>query len=103
MTWRSASGPVQGMSAAHFVERDHRKTRRMNLQPGQCGGAVGLTARIQQHDGGLTRRGRRDHFIDAIDLLEDQIIAEVRTDLRPQQIIAGDEEHREFRSLRSGR
>src|SRR5277367_5119328 len=71
----------------------------MELQAGQQGRGVCRTSSIQQHDGGLSRGRLADQLIDGVDLFEYQVAAEVRADLRPQLIVAGDEQYRELGSL----
>jgi len=61
-----------------------------------------LIARIPQDNGGLARYGCRQQLVDGVDLLEDEVAADMRADLRPQRVVAGDEEHRELGAFGCG-
>ena len=91
----NGSGPC--MRTVRIVQCDHRKSRGMQLHPRQHrGGGGGIISRVPQYDGSLPGRHRRKQFIDGINLLENHLLAQMHTDLRPQHLVARDEQHRDL-------
>ena len=63
------------------------------MQARQYARGVRLVAGIPKDYGRLPRRRGCDQLIDGIELLEDQIGAQRRANLRPQGIVAGNKKH----------
>ena len=87
--------------ARSVVEGHHGKAGRVQIEFRERRGGLGLAARVPEHDARLAGRHAGQQLIDRVQLLENQVTAQIRADRGPKRVVAGDQKHVEFLLLES--